>query len=222
MDSLKNNDLYQKVVPGFKTAPFEESPAVTQGFLLGLIARGRGSSDSKALKITVDILNGGTALTGSGIALFTTMMIELERELKNNKLRLFVPSKKEESQKRRITCLTEIAYGFNLGMCCENQPTVGSIVEADYVENNGILKEDLEMVAMVGELDPESDYDEDDFDVVFDKFIETIVEIYTLFHRHEKAQCKFSPTFYFLARQQRSLAKLHLFPLTSPILAYLA
>lgn len=187
MDSLKNNDLYQKVVPGFKTAPFEESPAVTQGFLLGLIARGRGSSDSKALKITVDILNGGTALTGSGIALFTTMMIELERELKNNKLRLFVPSKKEESQKRRITCLTEIAYGFNLGMCCENQPTVGSIVEADYVENNGILKEDLEMVAMVGELDPESDYDEDDFDVVFDKFIETIVEIYTLFHRHEKA-----------------------------------
>ena len=115
------------------------------------------------------------------------MMIELERELKNNKLRLFVPSKKEESQKRRITCLTEIAYGFNLGMCCENQPTVGSIVEADYVENNGILKEDLEMVAMVGELDPESDYDEDDFDVVFDKFIETIVEIYTLFHRHEKA-----------------------------------
>lgn len=187
MDSLKNNDLYQKVVPGFKTAPFEESPAVTQGFLLGLIARGRGSSDSKALKITVDILNGGTALTGSGIALFTTMMIELERELKNNKLRLFVPSKKEESQKRRITCLTEIAYGFNLGMCCENQPTVGSIVEADYVENNGILKEDLEMMAMVGELDPESDYDEDDFDVVFDKFIETIVEIYTLFHRHEKA-----------------------------------
>lgn len=187
MESLKNNDLYQKVVPGFKTAPFEESPAVTQGFLLGLIARGRGSSDSKALKITVDILNGGTALTGSGIALFTTMMIELERELKNNKLRLFVPSKKEESQKRRITCLTEIAYGFNLGMCCENQPTVGSIVEADYVENNGILKEDLEMVAMVGELDPESDYDEDDFDVVFDKFIETIVEIYTLFHRHEKA-----------------------------------
>lgn len=187
MDSLKNNDLYQKVVPGFKTAPFEESPAVTQGFLLGLIARGRGSSDSKALKITVDILNGGTALTGSGIALFTTMMIELERELKNNKLKLFVPSKKEESQKRRITCLTEIAYGFNLGMCCENQPTVGSIVEADYVENNGILKEDLEMVAMVGELDPESDYDEDDFDVVFDKFIETIVEIYTLFHRHEKA-----------------------------------
>lgn len=187
MDSLKNNDLYQKVIPGFKTAPFEESPAVTQGFLLGLIARGRGSSDSKALKITVDILNGGTALTGSGIALFTTMMIELERELKNNKLKLFVPSKKEESQKRRITCLTEIAYGFNLGMCCENQPTVGSIVEADYVENNGILKEDLEMVAMVGELDPESDYDEDDFDVVFDKFIETIVEIYTLFHRHEKA-----------------------------------
>lgn len=187
MESLKNNDLYQKVVPGFKTAPFEESPAVTQGFLLGLIARGRGSSDSKALKITVDILNGGTALTGSGIALFTTMMIELERELKNNKLKLFVPSKKEESQKRRITCLTEIAYGFNLGMCCENQPTVGSIVEADYVENNGILKEDLEMVAMVGELDPESDYDEDDFDVVFDKFIETIVEIYTLFHRHEKA-----------------------------------
>lgn len=187
MESLKNNDLYQKVVPGFKTAPFEESPAVTQGFLLGLIARGRGSSDSKALKITVDILNGGTALTGSGIALFTTMMIELERELKNNKLRLFVPSKKEESQKRRITCLTEIAYGFNLGMCCENQPTIGSIVEADYVENNGILKEDLEMVAMVGELDPESDYDEDDFDVVFDKFIETIVEIYTLFHRHEKA-----------------------------------
>lgn len=188
MESLKNNELYHKVVPGFKTAPFEESPAVTQGFLLGLIARGRGSSDSQALKITTEILNGGTALSGSGIALFTTMMIELERELKNNKLKLFVPSAAEESGKRRLSLLAEVCYGFNLGMCCENNPTVGSIVETDYVQNNGMLKDDLEFIAQVAELDPDSDCDEEDFELVYEKTIETIVEIFSLFHKHDQPQ----------------------------------
>lgn len=183
MESLKNNELYQKVISGFKSAPFEESPAMTQGFLLGLISRGRNSSDPQALKLTIDILNGGNTLSGSGIALFTTMMIELERELKSKKLKLFVPAASEQSTSDRIAHLAELSYGFTLSMYCENTPYVGSLIEKDYVENNRLLNEKLQLINDVSELDPYSDCEEEDFKLVYDETVDSIVTIYSLFHK---------------------------------------
>lgn len=189
MEELSKNDLYQKIKNGFKSAPFEESMATTQGFLLGLITRGHTCSDNKALEITINILNGGTNLSGSGIALFTTMMIELERELKEHKVKFFVSSQKEGSGKERISQISEIAYGFVLALCCENQPIVGSIVEEDYPQKNALLQENIEFLNEVANLDSESECDEESFELVYNQTRDIIHETYTLFNPDASASC---------------------------------
>ena len=80
-NSLKSNALYQKVSPNFKQSGFQEPLAMVQGFILGLIARGHTSAESKTLELATSVLNSGEALSGSGIALFTTLLIESERVL---------------------------------------------------------------------------------------------------------------------------------------------
>lgn len=180
MKKLTDNELYQKIHGKFKESSFEENIATTQGFLLGVICRGHGSSDKKSLELVTEILNGGTRLSGTGIALFTTMMIELERALKDKKLTLFVPASQEQSNKTRCSAIIDITYGFTLGILCEGNLTAGSIVEQEYAEKNELLNRDLELIKAISQLDPDSDVDEDDFNVVVDEATNSIYEIYTL------------------------------------------
>lgn len=180
MKELKDNELYQKIKSKFNESSFEENMATTQGFILGIISRGHGASDKKSLELLTEILNGGTHLSGSGIALFTTMMIELERALQNKKLELFIPVAKEQNNMQRLAALRDLAYGFTLGILCEGNLTAGSIVEQDYAQKNELLNQDLDLIKAIAELDDHSNLDENDFKVVVDEAANTILEIYTL------------------------------------------
>ena len=184
MKDLKNNQLYQKISNSFNGAGFEENIATTQGFILGVICRGHGASDNKALTLTCEILNGGNAIGGSGIALFTTMLIELERQLKDQNVELFIPTKKEQAQKSvRLQTAADIAYGFMLGLCCEGNPVAGSIVDSDYVEKNANLKDYMKFIDFFKEIDVNDDFSEDDFNDVVENLHSMIQEIYTLLNK---------------------------------------
>lgn len=181
MKDLKNNQLYQKINSSFKNAGFEENIETTQGFILGLICRGHGSSDNKALTLTNNILNGGNIVSGSGIALFTTMLIELERQLKDQKLELFIPTSNDNLSKAvRLQSCIDIAYGYMLGFCCEGNPVAGSIVETDYAQKNAQLKDNMKYFDFFKEIDINDDFSEQDFIDVVEVLHSMIQENYTL------------------------------------------
>ena len=182
MQELKKNELYQKIHKSFAAAGFEESIACLQGFVLGLISRGHSSSDPKSLELTVNILNGGTRFSGTGIATFTTMAIELERELENEKLSLFIPGKDESSPKKLLQAIADLAYGFNLGLCCESRPVAGSIVQEDYPLRNTMLNENVEMLNEIANVDTECELDDESVEVVAEQLERSMIIIYGLMH----------------------------------------
>lgn len=175
--SLKDNSLYQKVHPNFSKSGFQEPLTTVQGFILGLLARDHTSSDKKTLELVTSVLNSGEALSGSGIALFTTMLIEEERELKSKSLSLFVPSQGEGSQSERVQALVDIAYGFTLGFCGESQPIAGSIVQMNYKALNDELREHLNLIEDLVHIDAASGASEEDIKLVNETLSTTIVRL---------------------------------------------
>ena len=175
--SLKNNGLYQKVHPNFGKSGFQEPLATVQGFILGLLARGHTSSDKATLELATSVLNSGEALSGSGIALFTTMLIEGERELKSKNLSLFVPGKGEGSQSERVQALVDIGYGFTLGFCGESQPIAGSIVQMNYKELNDELHEHLQLIQDLVQIDAASGASDEDIQLVYETLSTAIVRL---------------------------------------------
>lgn len=164
--ALKDNALYQKISPRFNSAGFTENITVTQGFVLGLAARGYSASESRSLELTIDLLNAGASLNGTGIALFTSLMIESERDLKNNHFEPFIPALKERSNAERIKALADLAYGFQLGLCGESEPVISSIMDAEYTHKNREFKECLHFIESVVQIDENSSFSEDDFQLV--------------------------------------------------------
>lgn len=175
--SLKSNVLYQKVHPNFGKSSFQEPLTTVQGFILGLLARGHTSSDKKTLELATSVLNSGEALSGSGIALFTTLLIEEERELKSKSLNLFVPGLGEGTPSERVQALIDIAYGFTLGFCGESQPIAGSIVQMNYKELNDELHEHLNLIEDLVHIDAASGANADDIKLVHETLSTTIVRL---------------------------------------------
>ncbi len=184
MPSLKKNDLYKKVHPNFGKSGFQESLATVQGFVLGLLARGHTPSDSKTLELATTILNSGEPLTGSGIALFTTMLIEEERLLKvgleTRELGLFVPSAKEAPLKDRLQAMVDLAYGFNLGLCGESKPVIGSIADPDFHEINANLDEYIYNINAFSSVDTDDDASEADFAELLALLKDMILTVYLM------------------------------------------
>lgn len=177
VETLKNNALYHKVNANFGKSGFQEPLTTVQGFILGLIARGHTSSDSKTLELATSVLNSSEALSGSGIALFTTLLIESERALKQKKLELFVPAKGEASVSERVQALVDIAYGFTLGFCGESQPIVGSIAQLNYKELNDELHVHLDLIEQLVHIDAAPGASEDDIKLVHDSLSSAIVRL---------------------------------------------
>ncbi len=177
---LKSNALYQKVSPNFKQSGFQEPLAMVQGFILGLIARGHTSAESKTLELATSVLNSGEALSGSGIALFTTLLIESERALQQKELALFVPGKEEGAARARVQALVDLAYGFSLGFCSESQPIAGSIVQTNYQELNDELREHLDLIENLTQIDAASGASDQDIKLVHDTLAAAIVRLYEL------------------------------------------
>lgn len=190
---LKQNTLYQSTYQSFTQSNFEESIQTVQGFILGLLAQGFDSSDRKILKLAQDILNDGIALSGKGVAVFTTLLLELERDLKENKIQLFLPQKEDQvSSKERIRALGAVAYGALLGLSLPQQDLPFNVManpeEAKKQNAKGRMtkqeREQLETLEQIAKVDQDSALDEGDYDLIATEVGAIIAEFYTNHHLH--------------------------------------
>lgn len=193
MLSLKQNTLYQSTYQSFTQSNFEESIQTVQGFILGLLAQGFDSADRKILKLTQDILNDGITLSGKGVAVFTTLLLELERELKDNKIQLFLPQKDDQVKpQERLRALGAIAYGALLGLTIPQQALPFNVIadpeQSKAMRTRGKITpkehEQLETLEQIAKVDPNSDLDEEDYDLIATEIGAIITEIYTNHHLH--------------------------------------
>lgn len=166
MNDLKNHDLYNKVVKNFSQGGFEENIQTTQGFVLGLICAGYKASDSDSLTIAEDILNCGNPLSGTGVAVFTTLMIELENQIQKNDLELFIKNINESDSKSKFEALqnlVNISYGFTLGYSCN--------AKTSKKKKNKSIENALYLIQTATEVDI---YDTDFDGALFDLYIDAI------------------------------------------------
>ena len=202
--ALKDNKLYQSTQSSFAQCGFAENIQMMQGFILGMLARGLSSSDSKMLSNTVDILNGGVALSGKAIAIFTTLMIELERDLKQNTVNLFLPTAKDKaSNKERITALSDVAHGVLLGLSVPDNAGNDAAKELDpmqsapinvmsdpksaYMEikrKSAAAQEQLQTLEAIANADSDSELDEEDFECVATEVAAIVADTFTRNHIH--------------------------------------
>lgn len=190
---LKQNTLYQSTYQSFTQSNFAESIQTVQGFILGLLAQGFDSSNRKIIKLTQDILNDEIALSGKGVAVFTTLLLELERDLKENKIQLFLPQKEDQaSPQERIRSLGAIAYGALLGLSLPQQDLPFNVIanpeEAKNQRNKGNVTrqeyEQLETLEQIAKVDQYSDLNEEDYNLIATEIGAIITEFYTNHHLH--------------------------------------
>lgn len=174
--SLKQNSVYLKLKDGFKKDYFEESISCYQGFVLGMLAQGFTSSHREILSYTLDLFHASQPLPGEGIAVFTTLLIEMENQLKANNVMLFVPTAQDREPKQtkkdfnaiRLKSLSALAYGISLAY---NFTPEGQVKEADLSSDD---KEELEIITNIVQVDPSSKIDEADIQYVLDYILKSL------------------------------------------------
>ena len=195
MLALKQNPLYQSTYKSFEQSNFEESIQTVQGFILGLLAQGLNSSDNASLKLAQEILNNDTPLTGKSIAVFTTLLLELERDLKQNKIQFFLPQAEDQvNQDQRLKALGDTAYGALLGLSIPQQKIPFNVMadpkaakeQAMKSKTDRYTRERLEMLEQIANIDPEDvkDFSEEDYELVTTEMGAIISEFYTKNHIH--------------------------------------
>lgn len=189
-NTLKQNSVYLKLKDSFKKDYFEESLACYQGFVLGLLAQGFTSSNRDILKHTFEIFNDNQPLPGEGIAIYTTLLIEMERQLNEGKVQFFIPTAqdREPSQSKkdfnviRLDSLSDLAYGITLAY---NFKVDGIIKQSELTP---IEKEELEVLSNIVQVDPKSKLDEDDISSVTEYILDTLYRRAKLNKDKSKAQ----------------------------------
>lgn len=168
--ALYDNATYKSLKESFTNNGLHESISCIQGFILGLLAQGFSSGDRQILKYTIELLNDGDPLNGNAIASFTTLLIEMERDLKNRKVELYVLGPKDNVQKlpeakfkeERLKSLSDLAYGISLGYGLTPQ---GALQDKNLTPGQ---RDDLILLEHIFQIDVKSDLDEDDLKEVVD------------------------------------------------------
>ena len=194
MLALKDNNLYHSTVESFKQSNFEESIQTVQGFILGVLAQGLTSSDNQILQLFTQLINNDTALSGKGIAVFTTMLLELERDLKQNKVNLFLYSADDKATtKERLQALQDVAYGAMLGLSVHANPK-GLAIMASKTRTQALasqkkispkLQDQLDTLSHITQVDVDSDeFSQQDYEFIATEIGAILVENYTFNHIH--------------------------------------
>lgn len=183
--ALHQNATYKSLKDNFAKNGINESIACVQGFILGMLAQGFNSGDRQILKYTVELLNDGEPLSGSAIASFTTLLLEMERELSSKKVEFYIPTADDNEQKldkekfstERLTSLADLAYGLSLGYgLTPNGPLKDKDLSAEQ-------RDDLIMLEHIFQLDTSSELEEDDIKEVISYLYTILYRTYDAAHR---------------------------------------
>lgn len=188
-DKLTQNVTYTTLKESFEKNGFAESIACIQGFILGMLGQGFTSGDREILKYTIELLNDGEPLSGNAIASFTTLLIEMERELNAKKVQFYVPTAEDNVAKKakkdfnaeRLKCLADFAYGLSLGY---NLTPQGPLQDKDLSSEQ---RDDLVMLENIFQIDVVSEVDEDDLMEVQNYLHSIIYRIWDKSHGAAKA-----------------------------------
>ena len=149
-----------------QTLQAADGPALWQGLILGLSARGL-SADSRMLRDTVAaVLNDGQPLPGALIAIITELAIDAQDGFNKDNLPLMLP---KSGQQARLQALADLCYGLTLGLAYD--PKAAAQQVAQKVSSPQRL-EFLRTLQQLQQVDPDSSLEEEDFQAVLD-FIES-------------------------------------------------
>lgn len=168
--ALTQNSTYKSLKDSFAKNGINESIACVQGFILGMLSQGFNSGDRQILKYTIELLNDGEPLSGSAIAAFTTLLIEMERELSNKQVKFYILSTEDNEQKlpaakfsaERLQSMADLAYGLSLGYGLTPQ---GPLQDKNL---NDEQRDDLIMLEHIFQIDTTSELGETDLKEVIE------------------------------------------------------
>ncbi len=156
-----------------------DGPAVWQGLVLGLCARGL-TADQRALRDScAAILNDAQPLPGALIAVITELSLDAQDGLEKNNVPLLQPA---GSSAERLQALADLCYGLILGLAFDPKSS-GTSRPTQKVASPKRL-ELLRTLQQLQQVDPSGELDEDDLNEVL-SFIES--ELLREYQRSVKA-----------------------------------
>ena len=185
--ALKQNKLFADVSPKYQQGGFEKEANIqtTQGFILGILAQGLDINNNQAINKATLLLNEDNPLSGTGLALFTTMLVALEAQLRDRQVELFIPNAKEAPTKERLQSLGDIAYGFTLGVFANGDIINNAELVKEFNDpktpRGRELREIMSLLSDISTLDPDSEFSENDFNTVVMATLEGIYDAYDIY-----------------------------------------
>ncbi len=146
------------------------------GFIEGMIARGCEIGSPALSRAVADILNGGMPLPGAFTAFITNLALELKSRLASGTDEPFFFPDAKAKNSVRLKTLSDLATGLNLGLSVNSKGTV------DHEIHDENLKDFMNALGAVSQVDTGDDMDEEDLKSVLDYLSTELRRIYRQHH----------------------------------------
>ena len=153
---------YAELEAQLKALQAADGPAVWQGLILGLCAKGL-TADSRLLRSeAAQVLNDGQPLPGALIAVITELSLDAEDGYKKNDLPVLLP---DSPASLRLKAFSDRCYGLTLGLSLDPK-SLGQHQLVSQKIGDPALLDFLRTLQQLQQVDENSELSEDDFSTV--------------------------------------------------------